>query len=407
MSVRFLPELMAQMAEASRVRARGGQSVPESSGLKPRTVVEAQTANRRAIVGDSAHGEWGAWSSAREEAIHYATVHAILDDPNTKRILFDGRQALLFGELSNEGERVPTGVQQKLHPPFPQFYMEFTAPILLPAQEPGKQDRLRSLLFEQDVLQMEIPYQPSGPDDIVLGAGRVGKMPDVVAIDPEEKTVTIKLPLSRITFFLTDETTYVDRTFEYSFDTGQAFVSVGNAVDTGSTLGEFAPDLEKVSAHLIPACGALHRADGREMGWWEEWTHMAAGFLSYVFSYLMAKSVYITAEPMSRQQRRWHERKHKAPKPWHIVKVEPKFSSHRPTDEGGGSPHSYRYDVIGHLRFGKHKKGDGSYSSTIEWVPSHQRGLANSLYIPKTYKVERGKVVSGKMKEYWGEHHSI
>ncbi len=27
----------------------------------------------------------------------------------------------------------------------------------------------------------------------------------------------------------------------------------------------------------------------------------------------------------------------------------------------------------------------GSYSETVEWVRPHQRGLANAIYVPKTY----------------------
>jgi hypothetical protein len=81
--------------------------------------------------------------------------------------------------------------------------------------------------------------------------------------------------------------------------------------------------------------------------------------------------------------------------------VEPKFYSN---PEGTGDPlyqHRYRYDVIGHLRFGKHKRGDGSYSHTIEWVAPHQRGLQHSMYIPKTHRVEGGKTIAPEMRRYW------
>lgn len=42
-----------------------------------------------------------------------------------------------------------------------------------------------------------------------------------------------------------------------------------------------------------------------------------------------------------------------------------------------GTPHTFRYDVAGHFRH----YADGR---TI-WVKSHQRGLANEKYVPKTY----------------------
>ena len=47
---------------------------------------------------------------------------------------------------------------------------------------------------------------------------------------------------------------------------------------------------------------------------------------------------------------------------------------------GTGSKHGIRYDVRGHFR-----RLEGK---TI-WVRAHQRGLANELYIPKVYKVDR------------------
>lgn len=49
---------------------------------------------------------------------------------------------------------------------------------------------------------------------------------------------------------------------------------------------------------------------------------------------------------------------------------------------GEGSKHGIRYDVRGHFR-------RISDERTI-WVRPHQRGLQNELYIPKTYKVDKG-----------------
>jgi hypothetical protein len=57
--------------------------------------------------------------------------------------------------------------------------------------------------------------------------------------------------------------------------------------------------------------------------------------------------------------------------------------------------------VIGHLRFGRHPRGDGTYAETIEFVRAHQRGLNNELYIPSVHKVDSGKIISDQMKRYW------
>ena len=109
--------------------------------------------------------------------------------------------------------------------------------------------------------------------------------------------------------------------------------------------------------------------------------------------------------PETRQQRRWLEQHPKEPQAWHVVKVEPKFASTH--GEGEGFHHSYRYDVIGHLRFGKHPVGprvlepgeQREYHDVVEWVAPHQRGLANTLYIPKTYQVESGKAIHPRFKK--------
>ena len=51
--------------------------------------------------------------------------------------------------------------------------------------------------------------------------------------------------------------------------------------------------------------------------------------------------------------------------------------------------HSYRYDVAGHIRFGRHRLRDGSHRTTREWIRPHQRGLANSNYVPATRRYSK------------------
>lgn len=49
---------------------------------------------------------------------------------------------------------------------------------------------------------------------------------------------------------------------------------------------------------------------------------------------------------------------------------------------GTGSAHHIRYDVRGHFR--------RLTTGKTTWIRPHQRGLQNELYIPKTYKVDKG-----------------
>lgn len=112
--------------------------------------------------------------------------------------------------------------------------------------------------------------------------------------------------------------------------------------------------------------------------------------------YMMAKSVNIIEEPVSRQVRRYHERKNTPlPKPWHKIIVDPKvFKNHKPGKHEEGTEHRYRYDVIGHLRI---QKRNGI--EWVEWVQPHQRGLKNELYIPKTYVVNKGREIAPEKTE--------
>ena len=106
--------------------------------------------------------------------------------------------------------------------------------------------------------------------------------------------------------------------------------------------------------------------------------------IARLLSYMTAKGIEIVEQSLPRAQRRLLERK-KLTNPWHIIRVSPTIrrdnDDHQP-EPGQGSAHGHRYDVGGHLRFGRHRLTDGSYRITKEWVRAHQRGLRHELYIP-------------------------
>ena len=103
-----------------------------------------------------------------------------------------------------------------------------------------------------------------------------------------------------------------------------------------------------------------------------------------VITYLTARAVKVVEEPLTRNVRRRLERK-QLPNPFHVVTTHTPRAGHSQSDQTGqGSPHSYRYDVIGHIRFGRHLLADGTHRVTREWVRPHQRGLRNLRYIPAT-----------------------
>lgn len=320
----------------------------------------------------------------RETAAAYRKYLRLLDDPETKRLLFDSRQAALFDDLD---EDVPSNIQHKLHMPFSQFYLELTEPVLVGEQEPGFEGRdyLRAVLIYPEAVQM-VGYRDA---EQVFVSGQIFGL-------------TFFYETRRDGDSAGDAGGTSDRSCLFDLAQGLAFTRVRNllAGSEPSTLPDnWTQDLEG----YVPANIPLEDAPERHVGWWERAVHANGTLFSWMLTYMMAKSIVIQPEPMSRQQRRWHERKDVTPKPWHIVRVNPKFAVGTDQDGAVGTQHSYRYDVIGHLRFGKHKRGDGSYSETIEWIAPHQRGLANSVYIPKTYLVKRGKVIAPAMRRYYGQ----
>lgn len=319
----------------------------------------------------------------------------LLKSEDTKLLMFDARQAQLFDDMN---EKPPKNIQEKLHMPFDQMFIEFSEPILCQGQEPERRDYLRGILITKEKADVQIPWQDERNGELrwlTLG-GR------------------------QIFVFLTarDEFgyhEYIDRSFTWNLETGWAFTTCGIAREEPDP--SEIPDDWKDEDRILAGGKILSRSpifrsgeapdpvENRHIGWWENAICSYSSLISWVLTYTMAKSVKVLEIQPSRQQRRWMERKNIKPKPWHMVKVEPKFV-HRSGKIGPEQEpswrHSYRYDVIGFLRFGRHKKGDGSYSETIEWVAPHQRGLANDLYVPSTHKVERGKVISKRMKSYFG-----
>ena len=119
-----------------------------------------------------------------------------------------------------------------------------------------------------------------------------------------------------------------------------------------------------------------------------EQTERCARFLGYLGAYMMANGIEIVEEKVSRQQKRLLARR-KGPSPWHVIQVKPTIRDVLPPegkDDGYVRRHGHRYDVMGHLRFGKHKLKDGTYRHTIEWVKPHQRGLRHEHYVPAIRK---------------------
>lgn len=305
-------------------------------------------------------------TSLEESRRNNAMFLSILNDQRCKRILFDSRQAATFDQL---GEGPPVSWQAKLHTPFDWFYLELTEGIRVGEQEPGRDDILKALLVRTNIVKAQ-----SLPSDALS-------------------------LFSNVTFLLQagNEETVVDRSFLFELTEGLAMT---RAASTQQTTIDPSQLPESIAPDAYITVGDKLDIEHRYLGWWERTILDYSSLLSWMLVYMMAKGIRVVEEPISRQQRRLYARKG-LPSPWHIVVVEPRISSHRAAEDDSSYHHGYRYDVMGHLRFGKHKLRDGDYRETIEWVRDHQRGLANDLYIPKTSKFEEGKVTHPAMGRYF------
>ena len=312
-------------------------------------------------------------------------IGAALETPDMfRRIRLDGTQAQQFANL-------PTGPDHNmlslLHPPFPNFYMEFTAPVVFEhldhyrVDRPGKSHEVVALLYRQ-------------ADDEYLRDS--------------------KSEAGSITLFLRDRKTSAvsDCTFILSLTDGLAFTKYDMTQDTHDPSvipDSYWDDIDTVLKsgspphHLKWAINGINEEKwivvdpkdsdpGRYAGTWERTLNKYTEFFCHIILYTVAKGIEIVVEDVPRSERRRMERlrqKGEWPEPWQIVRVEPsliKKYEDRQASHNGTTAHGYRYDVRGHMRKGKHKLRDGSYRYTVEWVPAHQRGLKHELYIPKVHQ---------------------
>jgi hypothetical protein len=294
----------------------------------------------------------------------YGSYIKMLTADNTKRLIFDARQAQVFDDIGKFTLDVNPG---KIKPPFEHFYMELTEPILLNAQEQGYRDWLRSFIFWSHL--------------------------DVTTIVESREIKRVEWINKLTLFFEAEDGGWVDRTFTLTQDLTPLVNRLSTGIDRndahqlGVVRGVNLP--EWVGDKYAPV-GFQDPAEPREITWWEGCISSYTSLFKWICSYMMAKSVVVEEIPLSRQIRRAAMREGRLPQPWHVVKV-----------GGEGKEHGHRYDVIGHLRAGRHKKKDGTYVEGIEWVESHQRGLKHELYIPKTYKVEGNRKIDTKsLKQY-------
>jgi hypothetical protein len=201
----------------------------------------------------------------------------------------------------------------------------------------------------------------------------------------------------------------INRTFLYHVKTGKIIV----ATEAVKDYFEDPSQLPKDYPFKTITAGDSLGIEDRYIGWYERSLLTYASLTNWTLLYLMAKGIEIVEEPLSRSEKRRRKQEAKKikktdnpyPNNWHIIQSKPRFSDGNSNGSsngnGSGKPHRFRYDVMGHLRNGRHQLKDGTWKLTLEWVPAHQRGLNNSLYIPAIRKAEVNKKSDERNYEYF------
>ena len=305
-----------------------------------------------------------------------------IDDVDTKRILFDARQAFIFAEL---GEAPPNAVVRNLLLPFDQFYLELTESIEFGEDfkptEGGSNRYLQGILVMKPQHRMFHGQMRLFRPIVFMLTNRTNNLYEIVL---DARGFLACLELDQVYSYRKTFLGLVKESGENDF---RQFTSTGFSLTKA--------DLEE---NLITVDDELVESLAGPVQIWYRNILSYYGLLQWLITYMTAKGVQVVEEKLSRQQRRLLARS-PMPKPWHVVTVEPKFNQPGDHDDEG-IQHRYRYDVMAHLRFNRHKLKDGSYRNTVEIVRPHQRGLNNETYIPKVSRFKAGKNLDPVTKEY-------
>lgn len=135
---------------------------------------------------------------------------------------------------------------------------------------------------------------------------------------------------------------------------------------------------------------------------WGEFARMFSATLMY----MMSKSIRFTnSRPLTRAEKHRGEKyppswpKGTLPIPWIDIEVETIEDDEGKIATGAGTPHSFRYDVIGHTRIYRKKQADGSIRRVPVWVKGHQRGIRHEDYVPKRHTFTTEHTVPSEIKQ--------
>ena len=281
------------------------------------------------------------WASRAVGAMR--TINSVLKHPETRFIQFDTEQAEVL--LNSGPAPEPKGL------PFPQFVLEFTESFMVTEEK----------LLSEDGTTID--------NSFLMGAMFSDeKLNKVTIVDDPGDMIGVILMLN-------------DRPHAAFLDSWVSFglsLSTGNIYYTAYFLRNYT---EQQVPEEIPDAHFLKLDEEHKGSAYVQF----AGLLRWLISFMTGSVKGINLEPiqLSRAERRRYNKNKEKPQEWYKMKVDGKYLREDEGDRRKGGSHGYRYDVRAHVRRGRYRLKDGTIKEVLQFVPAHQRGLKNSLYIPR------------------------
>jgi hypothetical protein len=143
---------------------------------------------------------------------------------------------------------------------------------------------------------------------------------------------------------------------------------------------------------FYPAGVTIKGMEDRRIGYWETITQQYCDMLVWILMYIQSKQIETISVMPQRSERRRLQKKGEVPRPWHVLRINPKLVVNLNQTEGSktGATHGHIYDVRAHwrrqtIRYGPKRQ---LTKRVTQYIPSHMRGLKNEIYVPKTRKME-------------------
>ena len=299
--------------------------------------------------------------SSEHSRENFSNLLALLHDPETRLIRFDGEQAAAFYDM---GEGAVARLSAPVKMPFDNFYIEFTPSMRMPLENHYHFHAVHQQLDweDKDVAYVElvggfVSVFPLVPDLEPMGIGGEGDMLVTCLIICQGVFGDMRIPARAINPFV------------LNLDTGEFYADALNLTEGADPSG-WLPGSALMRGPLVSV--PTSRGEGEYAGAAEREIRSYIALIKWLGAYMTgSKGIRLVSEPLPRPQRRRMKRKG-IPNRWYVIKADRPVLS-RSNSTGYGEQHGYRYDVRGHWRV---------TPSGPVWIRPHQRGLVHERYVP-------------------------